>query len=42
MFTARDIDCIAGIRVRWTDNLADYLRMLDPDDKTIAIFHHVS
>jgi hypothetical protein len=42
MFTARNIDCIAGIRIRWTDNLADHLRMLDPDDKTIAVFHHAS
>ncbi|KAH7086730.1 hypothetical protein FB567DRAFT_526117 [Paraphoma chrysanthemicola] len=41
-FTARSIDCIAGIRIRWTDNLADHLRMLDPDDKTIAVFHHAS
>jgi hypothetical protein len=41
-FTARTVDCIAGIRIRWTDNLADHLRMMDPDDKTVAIFHHVS
>ncbi|KAF5848161.1 hypothetical protein GGP41_005571 [Bipolaris sorokiniana] len=41
-FTARNIERIAGITIHWTDNLADHLRMLDADDKTVAIFHHAS
>jgi hypothetical protein len=39
-FTAYNMDRIAGIKVRWTDNLADHLRMVDEDDKTVAVFHH--
>jgi hypothetical protein len=38
-FTARNIERIAGITIQWTDNLADHLRMLDAEDKTVAIFH---
>jgi hypothetical protein len=41
-FTARNIEHIAGIGIYWTDNLADHLRMLDAEDKTVAIFHHAS
>ncbi|KAH8696842.1 hypothetical protein GQ44DRAFT_666101 [Phaeosphaeriaceae sp. PMI808] len=41
-FTARNIERIAGIAIHWTDNLADHLRMLDAEDKTVAIFHHAS
>jgi hypothetical protein len=39
-FTAYNMERIAGIKIRWTDNLADHLRMVDEDDKTVAIFHH--
>ncbi|CAN9171029.1 unnamed protein product [Alternaria alternata] len=41
-FTARNIERVAGITIHWTDNLADHLRMLDSDDKTVAIFHYAS
>jgi hypothetical protein len=41
-FTARNIECIAGMTIHWTDNLADHLRMLDAEDKTVAIFHYAS
>lgn len=40
-FTARNIEHIAGIKIFWTDNLADHLRLLD-EDKTVAIFHHAT
>lgn len=40
-FTARNIERIAGIKIIWTDNLADHLRMRD-DDTRVALFHHVS
>lgn len=41
-FTAQNVERIAGITIHWTDNLADHLRMLDADDKTVAIFHYAS
>ena len=40
-FNALNLQRIAGVQIRWTDNLADHLRMMD-DDKTVAVFHHVS
>jgi hypothetical protein len=40
-FNALNLHRIAGIRVSWTDNLADHLRMMD-DDKTVAVFYHAS
>jgi hypothetical protein len=40
-FNALNLRRIAGIRISWTDNLADHLRMMD-DDKTIAVFYHAS
>ena len=40
-FNALNLQRIAGIQIRWTDNLADHLRMMD-DDKAVAVFHHVS
>lgn len=40
-FTARNIERIAGIRIVWTSNLLDHLRMRD-DDTSVAIFHHAS
>ncbi|CAO2658387.1 Nn.00g061100.m01.CDS01 [Neocucurbitaria sp. VM-36] len=40
-FTARNIQRIAGITIRWTDDLVDHLRLLD-GDKTVAIYHYAS
>ncbi|KAI9772501.1 MAG: hypothetical protein M1840_000706 [Geoglossum simile] len=40
MFNARNLGRIAGIEIVWTDNLADHLRMIDDEDKKVAIFHH--
>lgn len=42
MFNARNLGRIAGINIVWTDNLADHLRMIDDEDKKVAIFHHAS
>jgi hypothetical protein len=42
IFTAANLERIAGIRTKPTDNLADHLRMIDMDDKVVAIFHHAS
>jgi hypothetical protein len=44
VFTARNIERIAGIRLRWTDNLADHLRLFDSEDdeRVVNIFHHAS
>ena len=41
-FNARNLGRLAGIRIVWTDNLADHLRIIDEGDKTVAIFHHAS
>lgn len=40
-FNALNLQRIAGIQIRWTDNLADHLRMMD-DNKAVAVFHHAS
>ena len=40
-FTAAHLEKIAGIQVRWTDNLADHLLLRD-DDTKVMLFHHVS
>ncbi|KAK0616494.1 hypothetical protein B0T14DRAFT_538411 [Immersiella caudata] len=37
-FTACNFERICGIRVRWTTNLADHLRLVD-DDRAVFIFH---
>jgi hypothetical protein len=42
MFNAPNLGRIAGISIVWTDNLADHLRMIDDEDKKVAIFHHAS
>ncbi|EFY99214.1 hypothetical protein X797_002444 [Metarhizium robertsii] len=42
MFTAVNLERIAGIRIKPTDNLADHLRMIDEEDKVVAIFHHTA
>ena len=40
-FNAKTLESIAGLTIRWTDNLADHLRMMK-DDTEVAIFHHVT
>jgi hypothetical protein len=40
-FNARNLEHIAGIKVRWTSNLADHLRMRD-DDTAVELFHYAS
>jgi len=39
--TARSIDESAGIKISWTDNLADHLK-LEAGGKVVHVFHHVS
>jgi len=41
-FNAYNLERIAGIKVKWTDNLIDHLRIIEADDKTVEIFHHAS
>jgi hypothetical protein len=41
IFNARNIERVGGIRIVWTDNLADHLRMRD-DDTGVCIFHFAS
>lgn len=41
IFNARNLERIAGMKIIWTDNLADHLQVLD-EDSEIAIFHHVT
>lgn len=41
LFNARNIDRIAGIRIIWTCNLADHLR-LEEDDTILRVFSHAS
>lgn len=38
LFTARNMERIAGLEIIWTNNLADHLRLFD-DDTRVAIFH---
>ena len=44
VFTARNIQRIAGIKVVWTDNLVDHLKLFDADDDDLGvmIFPHAS
>jgi hypothetical protein len=41
LFTARNLERIAGLQIIWTDNISDHLRLM-VDDTRIAIYHHVS
>ncbi|KAE8446415.1 hypothetical protein EG329_012020 [Mollisiaceae sp. DMI_Dod_QoI] len=41
IFNVKNLEYIGGIKVRWTTNLADHLRMRD-DDTAVEIFHYVS
>lgn len=38
-FNAYNIEKVAGIKIFWTNNLADHLRMMN-DDTKVAVFHH--
>ncbi|KAF2434056.1 hypothetical protein EJ08DRAFT_646919 [Tothia fuscella] len=42
IFTARNITRIGGIKIEWTENLADHLRMVGDNDKKVAVFHYAS
>ena len=39
LFMAINLERIAGIRICWTNNLADHLRMME-EDSVVGIFHH--
>jgi hypothetical protein len=41
IFNAPNLTRIAGIRIEWTDNLNDHLKMI-ADDTAVMIFHHAS
>jgi hypothetical protein len=42
-FTARNIKKVAGVKICWTPNLADHLRVTDSGDShTVSIFHHAA
>ncbi|KAI8624665.1 hypothetical protein F5Y19DRAFT_307294 [Xylariaceae sp. FL1651] len=41
IFTALNLKKIGGMRIQWTRNLADHLRLVD-DDKTVSIFDCVA
>ena len=41
VFTAANLEKIAGIQVQWTSNLADHLTLKD-DDKKVMFFHQAS
>ncbi|KAH8598536.1 hypothetical protein B0O99DRAFT_44298 [Bisporella sp. PMI_857] len=41
MFNAWNLERIAGIRIQWTNNLAEHLSLVD-DDRKVAVFHHAS
>ena len=41
IFNARNPERIAGIKIRWTSNLADHLRMRE-EDTAVEIFHYAS
>jgi len=44
VFTARNLQRIAGIRITWTDNLVDHLKLFDSeeDELGVMIFPHAS
>jgi hypothetical protein len=41
VFTAANLDIIAGIKVCWTSNLADHLLMKE-DESSVMLFHNVA
>jgi hypothetical protein len=42
MFNGKNLERVSGIKIKWTSNLADHLRILDDEDTQVAIFHHAS
>jgi hypothetical protein len=40
-FTSHNLKRIASVKIIWTDNLADHLRLID-DDTKVLVFHHAS
>jgi hypothetical protein len=42
IFTARNLMRIGGFEIEWTNNLADHLRILNDDEKKIALFSNFS
>lgn len=42
IFTARNLDRMTGIKIEWTDNIAEHLRIVGDEDKKVAIFHYAS
>jgi hypothetical protein len=42
VFTALNMQRRADMKICWTNNLADHLRVVNDDDKLVAIFHHAS
>ncbi|TVY85451.1 hypothetical protein LSUE1_G000134 [Lachnellula suecica] len=41
IFNARNLQRIGGIKIRWTTNFADHLRMRE-DDTAVEVFHYAS
>ncbi len=41
-FNACTLARIAGIKVKWTNNLIDHLRIIEGNEKVVEIFHHAS
>ncbi|KAF2259627.1 hypothetical protein CC78DRAFT_475120, partial [Lojkania enalia] len=39
--TAFNIKCFTGLKIQWTDNLANHLQLIDNEAK-LCIFHHVT
>jgi len=39
--TAFNLKHLVGLRILWSDNLFDHLRLVD-DDSTVCIFHHAT
>jgi hypothetical protein len=40
-FTAYNMQRLAGLKIQWTNNLIDHLRLIENDTK-LCIFHHVT
>lgn len=40
-FTAVNLHRLAGLDIKWTDNLANHLRLID-NDKTLLVFRHAT
>lgn len=40
-FNLQNIERVAGIKIKWTDNLADHLRLME-DNAVLLFFHHAT